>query len=388
DPAGADHATDLRARDEGDAVEPKGAGNGMSLEPRRRRRIPRFARNGVMLLIVVFVVIYFVVPAFTAAHKKLYVLGHVNPWLLVLGIGLECGAQLAYAYLTTSLLPKGALPLSKVLRINLSALAVSHVLPGGTAGGTPVGYKLMTSNDVAGSDVGVAAATQGIGSAVVLNVIFWLALVISIPLRGFSKLNKFYAWAAIFGVLLLGLFALLSFTFTKGAERSTRVVRAVARRIPHVSEDAAERLLGRVTARISTLGRDRRLLGTAIGWAAANWLFDAATLWACLAAFGALMNPIYLLVVYGLANILAAIPITPSGLGVVEAAATSLLVSFGVTYNKALFGVLAWRLVSFWLPIPVGAGSYVSLRVQRGASMRERRAALSAMTQEAHPDVP
>ncbi|MGH9296271.1 MAG: lysylphosphatidylglycerol synthase domain-containing protein, partial [Acidimicrobiales bacterium] len=79
--------------------------------------------------------------------------------------------------------------------------------------------------------------------------------------------------------------------------------------------------------------------------------------------------------------------ITPSGLGVVEAAATSLLVSFGVTYNKALFGVLAWRLVSFWLPIPVGAGSYVSLRVQRGASMRERRAALSAMTHEAHPDV-
>lgn len=382
----AESRPDLRGSPTLDATAGAGADPPAGSRPAGRGRwhIPRPLRHGVIFFIVVFVVFYFVVPAFTKAHKRLYVLDRVNPLLLVLAIGLEAGAQISYAYLTLSLLPKGSLRFSKVLRINLSALAVSHVLPGGTAGGTPVGYRLMTSGGVAGSDVGVAAATQGIGSAVVLNVILWVSLIISIPIGGLQKHNNgIYISVAIFGALLLALFAFLTLSFTRGSSRSARIVQAVVRKIPRVSEDAAGRLVRRISSRISTLAKDRRLLATAIGWAAANWLFDAAALWACLAAFGRLIDPIYLLVVYGLANVLAAIPITPAGLGVVEAAATSLFVGFGVSYNTALFAVLGWRLVSFWLPIPVGAGAYVSLRVQRGASLRERRRALSALTREA-----
>jgi hypothetical protein len=39
-----------------------------------------------------------------------------------------------------------------------------------------------------------------------------------------------------------------------------------------------------------------------------------------------------------------------------------LLVSFGVTRSVATLGVLGWRLVNFWLPIPAGAAAYVSLK--------------------------
>jgi hypothetical protein len=49
--------------------------------------------------------------------------------------------------------------------------------------------------------------------------------------------------------------------------------------------------------------------------------------------------------------------------------------------------VLGWRLVNFWLPIPIGAASYSSLRLGRGAGLRDRRRALSTMFQEAQgPD--
>jgi hypothetical protein len=56
-----------------------------------------------------------------------------------------------------------------------------------------------------------------------------------------------------------------------------------------------------------------------------------------------------------------------------------LLVSFGLTRSVATLGVLGWRLVNFWLPIPVGAIAYVSLKVPRGAGLKAMRAAASTL---------
>ena len=56
-----------------------------------------------------------------------------------------------------------------------------------------------------------------------------------------------------------------------------------------------------------------------------------------------------------------------------------LLVSFGVTRSVATLGVLAWRLVNFWLPIPACVIAYVSLKVPRGAGLKAMRAAVTSM---------
>jgi hypothetical protein len=111
---------------------------------------------------------------------------------------------------------------------------------------------------------------------------------------------------------------------------------------------------------------DRQLLLRAAGWAAANWLLDAASLWVFVAAFGYRVSVVGLLVAFGLANVLAAIPITPGGLGVVEAVLTSTLVGFGTPSAVAILGVAAYRLLNFWLPIPLGALSYLTLKVDPG----------------------
>src|SRR6185312_5115750 len=95
----------------------------------------------------------------------------------------------------------------------------------------------------------------------------------------------------------------------------------------------------------------------------ANWILDAGSLWVFLFAFGAHVSPIDVLVAYGLANILAVIPVTPSGLGVIELTLIAVLKGFGVPADVAAAGVLSWRLVNFWLPIPFGGVSYLSLRL-------------------------
>ena len=104
----------------------------------------------------------------------------------------------------------------------------------------------------------------------------------------------------------------------------------------------------------------------ALLWASLNWLLDAASLWCFVAAFGHLANPVELFAAYGIANVAGALPVSPGGLGVVDSIAPLLLVGFGVTRSVATLGVLGWRLVNFWLPIPTGAAAFVSLRIKPG----------------------
>jgi uncharacterized protein (TIRG00374 family) len=351
---------------------PSRAGSGKS-----RWRILR--RVGFALLLIL-VVEYLVLPQIAGARKSVSLLADAQFGLIAAGVVLEVASIVAYALLTRSLLPHGQRPsLWTLLRIQLSTLAVSHVVPGGSAAGAGLSFRLLEKEGVNGPAAGFALALQSIGSAVVLNVLLWIGLVVSIPLRGF---NPLYGTAAIVGIVLIGGFFALVLLLTRGEARSARVLRAVARHVPFVKEDAVHRAVHRGADQLRTLTSDRRLLLTAVGWAGANWLLDAGALWLFVAAFGERVPADALFVAYGLANVLAAIPITPGGLGVVEAVMTSTLVGFGTPRGIAVLGVIGYRLVNFWLPIPVGALSYVSLRA-RGASRQAKAQELETAYRDA-----
>ena len=114
-------------------------------------------------------------------------------------------------------------------------------------------------------------------------MLLWLGLLISIPLRGFDPL---YGTAALAGVLLLAAFAALVLLLTKGEARAARILRTLGRRLPFLDEHQLHDLVHALAARLRELGADRYMLSRAIGWAAANWLLDAASLWVFLTAFG------------------------------------------------------------------------------------------------------
>jgi putative heme transporter len=255
-----------------------------------------------------------------------------------------------------------------LFRINMSSLAVSHIIPGGTAPGTAVAYRLLTDREVSGSTAAFGLATQGVGSAVVLNAIFWLALLISIPLTGY---NPLYGFAAIAGVILLTLFAGVILLLTRGKRQAADLLERIAGRLPLVRPETVSSAVQKIADRLEFLLRDRQLLIHASVWAAANWLLDAASLWVFILAFGHAVSPVDLLVAYGLANILAVIPITPGGLGVVTGVLIPTLVGFHLPKAVAILAVLSYRFINFWLPIPAGGVAYLSLRF--GPTGRARR---------------
>ena len=140
--------------------------------------------------------------------------------------------------------------------------------------------------------------------------------------------------AAGVGVVLLAAFAGLLWLVTRGPERAQPWLRRVGGRLRLVDPDRLVALVEGLAQRFSDLVADRSLTRRAVGWAAANWLLDAASLWVFLAAFGHSVSPVDLLTAYGLANILAAIPLTPAGLGVVELVLVSMITGFGPTAGR------------------------------------------------------
>jgi uncharacterized protein (TIRG00374 family) len=312
--------------------------------------------------IIVFILEYFVIPEFSTARKHLHLLSTVNPALMVIAAGFEVAAIVAYAELTRTVFTPHAPSRGEILGVNMSTLALSHVVPGGPAPAGALAYRMYSELGVPAATNAFGLAVQASGSAVVLNLMFWAALVISIPLRGF---NPAYGFAALAGVFLLLAFFGTVILIIRGQTHADSWLRKLAEKLPGMTPDRVSNLLARVAERIQLLLSNRRALYSSLEWAAANWLLDAACLWTFLWAFGHPISPIDLMVAYGLANILAAIPITPAGLGIVEVTLIATIVGFGVPHSQAELAVLAYRFMNFWLPIPLGGSAYLAMEYRR-----------------------
>jgi len=356
---------------------------GQSHASRPRRRLRREVKWTITAVVLVLVVEFLVLPRLGGLGPALHRISNINIAYVIAGLILEAAALAAYAQLTHTVLSPGAPARWRLLRIDLSSLALSHVVPGGTAPGVGLSYRLLSQSGVRAADAGFALAMQGVGSAVVLNVLFWLALIVSLFTNGFHPL---YTYAAAAGTLLMGSFAAVIVALTKGRRRSIEVVRQWADHVPFLNGDRLAEGVQRVADRLKDLAGQKELLRQAVLWAAANWLFDAACLFVFVIALHSYISPINLLVAYGLANILAVIPITPGGLGIIEGILIPALHGFGVPLYVAGPAVLGYRVVNFWLPIPVGGVSYLSLRFE-SVSWRQR---LSSAREEMveHPSQP
>ena len=312
-------------------------------------------------LIFAIIIYFFVLPLIPGFGKAFSELSKVRPSLLVLGLALELAALFAYSLLTHAALgdSRHSISIWRLFRIQLSTKSVSNVLPAGSAASSALGFKLLTSSGVPGPDAGFALATAGLGSAVVLNLILWVGLIASIPGHG---VNAAYGSAALVGVILMLVATGLVVGLIDGQGRAERSIKWIATKLRMNPDNAAD-VLRQLGFRLQGLAREPGLKERVFVWALLNWLLDIAALWVFLLAFGANVDLRGLIVAFGLANIMAVVPITPGGLGIVEGIFIPTLVGFGLTRSIATVGVLSYRIAQYWMPLIVGAIVYLSLRV-------------------------
>lgn len=340
----------------------------------RNRILARWLWRGILLVVLVVVVWFILIPQFAEVRPALDSLSHVSTPLLVLGLALELTSIATYTALSRATLAKASRPsYFTMLRIDLATNGVSNAVPGGGPTSTALKVRLLTlarttpENAVTGTTLEIATSVLTLGG------LFGLSIALS---AGSVHGNFEYAVAGIVVGGVAVLVTIAAILLGKSRQRTLERVEQVARRIPFLPEAATVEFVDRIADQLREYQSRPLRLVVAVGWAAANWLLDAAALWVFLLAFGFTSDPRRTLVAYALACLVGLLPITPGGLGIIEGVLVPTLVGFGTPQGIALLGVLTWRIVQYWLPLPIAVAAYLSLRA--GPLRKSRREVAAA----------
>jgi uncharacterized protein (TIRG00374 family) len=333
---------------------------------------PRLITPGrIAALLLALIGFYVVWPSLVAVFGSYDELRHVNPVWFVVMAALEAGSFVCIWALIGLCLGS-----SRYFLIGTSQLAgnaITKTIPGGAAVGAATQYRLLV-----GGGMEATRIATGLTAASLINTATLFALpVLSLPAiiggvavaRGLARA----AWLGVGAFVLLvggGAVLLLADRPIAWAGRTIeRIHNAVLRHRPPM-HDLADRLTKERDVVRATLDED---WASAILRSVGNVLFDYLALLAALVAAGARPRASLVLLAYVAAVVLGSIPITPGGLGFVEAGLTATLVLAGVPGAQATLATLAYRLVSYWLPIAAGPVAYGLYR-RRAAIWREKAA--------------
>ncbi len=244
----------------------------------------------------------------------------------------------------------------------ISGNAFSRIVPGGAAAGAAIQFRLLVTSGLDPTTIGTGlTATTFISSATLfaLPVLALPAIIFGAPAPK-GLVQSAWLGAALF-VLAVAVGAVLL-----SADRPLMWVGRMIERVQNrMHKDhppktgVPETLVRERNAVRATLG-DRWWLALLTAWG--NWLLDYLALLAAVAAVGARPRPALVLLAYVAAAVLGMIPITPGGLGFVEAGLSATLVLAGVSPPDAVLATLAYRLVSYWLPLVAGPFAYLAHR--------------------------
>jgi uncharacterized protein (TIRG00374 family) len=303
-------------------------------------------------------------PAFTkvlSAWPKLFHLSFL--WLFVMLcaeiVSFACAATLLRILLRTKLW-------FSVVAALLVGNAVTNVLPAGDVAGAGVQFQMLSMGGIDSAQAGGGLAVSAI---IGLAGLFILPVCVVPAILGGLPISPGLEHAAILGIvgffLIIGAGAIL-LTTDKPLMKLASGVQRLLNRLPKRKKkttDLGERLVKERNLVRTNLGKRWReavlLMGGRIG-------FDYCALLAALRATGAKPNAPLVLLAYAATAVIALFPITPGGLGVVEASLSGLLVLAGVPSGRAIIATLAYRLVTYWLPIFAGGGIYVAFRRRYG----------------------
>jgi hypothetical protein len=251
----------------------------------------------------------------------------------------------------------------------LASGAIGSIVPGGAATAGAVAYRMLIKAGVRSDDVASGIAASSIASTAAVFAMPVLALPAFIGGLAAPRNLITTAYVGVAGFVAVAVLAAAAFGWDKPLVIVGRAARWLIQRVKRDSAvDLPDRLIAQRDRMKTTFGRRWYV---AVAGAVGKVGFDYLALVCCLAAVGARPHPSLVLLAYVAGALLALIPITPGGLGFVEAGLTGMLTAAGVGAQQALVSTLAYRVASFWLPLPAGAVAYVLFNRRYGSEPDE-----------------
>jgi len=306
--------------------------------------------------------IYLVFPAITEVLASWPRLSTLSPWWLIAAIGAEIAHfACTFALQRLALRTKTWFP---VITSQLAGNAITLVMPGGAAVGAAVQFRMLAASGMnTGETVGGLAAFSllGVGGLLALPVFALPVILLGAPIHRGLEHTALLGAVAFVAFAAFGAVALAYDTPLRWAGRAVqRMANWVLRKRPPL-HGLDETLLAQRDEIRATLGRQ---WWQALLLSAGRLAFDYLCLLLALRATGSHPRPSLILVAYAAAGIIGMIPLTPGGLGLVEASLTGLLVLADVDSSQAVLATLTYRIASYWLPLCAGPIAYGLFRIR------------------------
>jgi uncharacterized protein (TIRG00374 family) len=251
-------------------------------------------------------------------------------------------------------------------QVNQAAFAISNGVPAGGAFGLGVQYAMLASYEVEPTVSTAAITAVGVWS---------IFVTLGLPILGVAAIQlsghgtSAYLWSAVVGLLVLTL-AILVFAFITRSEQAAHHVGSIGNWMaaPFVRRFRKARTVDFVPT-LLRLRRDIADLVTA-RWPAITGAQLSVSLTQFLIFYvslrgvegwgGAGTSPLVAFGAFAVAQIGLMIPITPGGLGTVDAAMIALLSALGVNAGAATAADLVWRAASFVPQIILGVVALIT----------------------------
>ena len=334
---------------------------------RDRRRIVGL----VMAVVLLVIAIYVVLPKVVGLNDVFERLSDATWYWLVIAAAFNALSFGAYTVLFRGViggredeLVNRRLDLRASYQITMAGFVATTLFSAGGAGGVALTYWALRKAGMSRR----RAACRMVAFLALLYSIYLLALVVfgvllrTEVLSGDNPVGGTIVPAVVGGVGLLFLVA-VSF-LPQGIERHIRKLEARDTRSARIAS-AIARAPVTLAAGVRTAAAHFRhprssaviLLG-AVGW----WAGNIGVLWGSFHAFG-LSVPFGVLVQGFFVGMVANLAPSPAaGTGTVDVGLIGAFVLFGIDADDVLPAILVFRMIGFWLPIPVGVVAYLQLR--------------------------
>ena len=285
----------------------------------------------IIQIIILALAAWVLLPQIKELVNNRQVIKTLSVYWLVLGL-LVFFASYFFSALVYQFLSPKKLPLKKNMFVQLATAFTNRLLPSGIGGISTNSLFLIRSGYKRPAAVSLALANNLVGfMAFILVIIISGALSPQFLSDFFEDLSSYYLWA----LLVIAIAFLLSLLYPK---------------IRKALKDNIRQSVGVLSG---IIGAPHRFVLALLSSSLITVCYSAA-LYCCLRAAGIILPVNELMLVFAASAIAVTVSPTPNGLGAAEVSTLAALEKLSVASSPALAAVIAFRLISFWIPILPG----------------------------------
>lgn len=337
----------------------------------RKKQFPRSPILNFKTLIILFIVIIgiiLILPKVVSLQEAVKLLAQVNKPYLLLALLSAFITYSAAAWLLGIILSRTGFKLSFIDRFRIGSIAAfaMHFLPIGTIGEGALDYYFLRAKHVKAGSILITLILRIILTYSAFLLLFLISLLV-VPITHASlKLEV--------AVIVLAVLVVAGVIYLYYLYRNKKKFRSIWNRIISILKKPVEKIIGKplteqkksevfedIYKGLHLFSRKKRFSALALLAGLLYWLGDITCFFFVFLSFGYLINFGTLIFSYTLSTLAGMISLIPGGLGVTEGSLGLLFNSFSVPLSVAVMSILVFRLLSFWIWIPIGFVSYITM---------------------------